>query len=83
MRQVLLHEGSSQLDYEIRDIVKKAEALQTLGQRIYWENIGDPILKHAVVPAWIKEILTGLVNENSTYGYCHSKGVLETQTVSG
>lgn len=79
MRQVLLHEGSNQLDYEIRDIVKKAEALQALGQRIYWENIGDPILKNAVVPAWIKEILTNLVNENSTYGYCHSKGILETR----
>ncbi|MBU2884168.1 pyridoxal phosphate-dependent aminotransferase [Gilvimarinus agarilyticus] len=79
MRQVLLHEGSRQLDYEIRDIVKKAEALQALGQKIYWENIGDPILKHAVVPAWIKEILTTLVNENSTYGYCHSKGELETR----
>ncbi|UXP33976.1 pyridoxal phosphate-dependent aminotransferase [Reichenbachiella agarivorans] len=79
MRQVLLHEGSRQLDYEIRDIVKKAEALQSHGQKIFWENIGDPILKHAVVPAWIKEILTELVNENATYGYCHSKGVLETR----
>lgn len=79
MRQVLLHEGSNQLDYEIRDIVKKAEALQAVGQKIYWENIGDPILKHAEVPAWVKEILTNLVNQNSTYGYCHSKGVLETR----
>ncbi|MFY0625056.1 MAG: pyridoxal phosphate-dependent aminotransferase [Reichenbachiella sp.] len=79
MRQVLLHEGARQLDYEIRDIVKKAEALESLGQKIYWENIGDPILKNAVVPAWIKEILTDLVNDNSTYGYCHSKGVLETR----
>lgn len=79
MRQVLLHEGSRQLDYEIRDIVKKAEALQGLGKKIYWENIGDPILKNAVVPAWIKEILTELVNDNSTYGYCHSKGELKTR----
>ncbi|MCV9388930.1 pyridoxal phosphate-dependent aminotransferase [Reichenbachiella ulvae] len=79
MRQVLLHEGSRQLDYEIRDIVKKAEALQEHGTKIYWENIGDPILKHAVVPAWIKEIMTELVNDNSTYGYCHSKGELATR----
>ena len=54
MRQVLLHEGSHKLDYEIRDIVKKAEQLEALGKRIYWENIGDPILKHAKVPSWIK-----------------------------
>lgn len=79
MRQVLLHEGSNQLDYEIRDIVKKAEAMEALGHKIYWENIGDPILKHAVVPSWVKEILTELVNENATYGYCHSKGILETR----
>lgn len=79
MRQSLLHEGSRQLDYEIRNIVKKAEVLQQHGQKIYWENIGDPILKHAVVPNWIKEILTELVNNNNTYGYCHSKGVLETR----
>jgi len=79
MRQKLLHEGSGQLDYEIRNIVKKAEALQAHGQKIYWENIGDPILKNAVVPEWIKEILTELVNKNSSYGYCHSKGVPETR----
>lgn len=75
----MLHEGSRQLDYEIRNIVKKAEQLQKLGKKIYWENIGDPILKNAVVPDWIKEILTDLVNTNSTYGYCHSKGELETR----
>lgn len=79
MRQVLLHEGSRQLDYEIRNIVKKAEALEALGQKIYWENIGDPILKNATIPAWIKDILHGLVDDDSTYGYCHSKGVLETR----
>ena len=53
--------------------------MQKLGKKIYWENIGDPILKNAVVPDWIKEILTDLVNDNQTYGYCHSKGVLATR----
>ena len=47
MRQNLLNGGSQKLDYEIRDIVKKAEQLQKLGKKIYWENIGDPILKNA------------------------------------
>ena len=41
MRQNLLHGGSQKLDYEIRDIVKKAEQLEKLGKKIYWENIGD------------------------------------------
>ena len=79
MRQNLLHEGSHKLDYEIRDIVKKAEQLQQLGHKIYWENIGDPILKNAEVPDWIKSIVTDLVSKNSSYGYCHSKGELETR----
>lgn len=79
MRQNLLHEGSHKLDYEIRDIVKKAEQLQGLGKKIYWENIGDPILKNAEIPSWIKEIVGGLVSDDNSYGYCHSKGELETR----
>ncbi|MEQ9288137.1 MAG: pyridoxal phosphate-dependent aminotransferase [Cyclobacteriaceae bacterium] len=79
MRQNLLHGGSQKLDYEIRDIVKKAEQLEKLGKKIYWENIGDPILKNATVPEWIKEIVSELVKDNKSYGYCHSKGVIETR----
>jgi alanine-synthesizing transaminase len=79
MRQDLLHGGSQKLDYEIRDIVKKAEQLQKLGRKIYWENIGDPILKNADVPLWIKEIVSGLTMENKSYGYCHSKGIIDTR----
>ncbi len=79
MRQNLLHGGSQKLDYEIRDIVKKAEQLQQLGREVYWENIGDPILKNAHVPEWIKEIVADLVKDNKSYGYCHSKGVIETR----
>jgi aspartate/methionine/tyrosine aminotransferase len=79
MRQKILFEGAGQLEYEIRNIVKKAEKIQQLGLPVYWENIGDPIQKHAKIPAWIKEIITSLVNKDSTYGYCHSKGVLKTR----
>ncbi|MFY0654697.1 MAG: pyridoxal phosphate-dependent aminotransferase [Cyclobacteriaceae bacterium] len=79
MRQNLLHGGSQKLDYEIRDIVKKAEQLQKLGKKIYWENIGDPILKNAEVPSWIKEIVSDLAKDNKSYGYCHSKGIVDTR----
>ncbi len=79
MRQKILYEGAGQLEYEIRNIVKKAEQLQQLGLTIYWENIGDPIQKHAKIPPWIKEIITDLVNKDATYGYCHSKGILDTR----
>ena len=79
MRQKILFEGAGQLEYEIRNIVKKAESLQKLGETIYWENIGDPIQKHAKIPEWIKTIVTELVNDDTTYGYCHSKGISETR----
>ncbi|WP_020530927.1 pyridoxal phosphate-dependent aminotransferase [Flexithrix dorotheae] len=79
MRQILLREGAKELTYEIRGIVKKAEQISKLGQQIYWENIGDPIQKHNKMPNWMKDIIIDLLRDNNTYGYCHSKGVLETR----
>jgi aspartate/methionine/tyrosine aminotransferase len=80
MRQRLLSEGAKELSYEIREIVKKAQLIQKLGQEIYWENIGDPIQKNFSMPDWMKDIIADLVKDNQTYSYCHSKGVLETRT---
>ncbi|MEQ8470696.1 MAG: pyridoxal phosphate-dependent aminotransferase [Marinoscillum sp.] len=79
MRQKLLREGASELTYEIRGIVKKAEQMEQLGYEILWENIGDPIQKNHKMPGWMKEIIAGLLYEDSTYGYSHSKGVLSTR----
>lgn len=79
MRQQLMRAGAKELSYEIRGIVKKAEEIQRFGKTIYWENIGDPIQKHSQVPDWMREIISNLFLSNSTYGYCHSKGVLETR----
>ena len=79
MRQRLLSEGAHELSYEIRSIVRKAQQVQALGYPIYWENIGDPINKHYQLPEWIKAIITELVQDNHTFGYCDSKGVLETR----
>lgn len=79
MRNTLLSNGAKKLEYEIRDIVKKADRIQALGQEVYWENIGDPIQKNATIPDWMKTVITELVQEDETYGYCHSKGILETR----
>ena len=79
MRQRLLREGAKELSYEIRGIVRKAHQIQALGHTIFWENIGDPVQKHYQMPDWIKEIVVSLVQENTTFGYCDSKGVLETR----
>ena len=79
MRQRLLSEGAKELTYEIREIVKKADKIKNTGQKIYWENIGDPIAKNFQVPAWIREIVAETANDNATYSYCPSKGILETR----
>jgi alanine-synthesizing transaminase len=79
MRKKLLRTGADELTYEIRGIVKKAEQLKKLGCEILWENIGDPVQKGAKLPQWIKDIISDLVQQDATYSYCHSKGVLETR----
>ena len=79
MRQKLLHTGTKELSYEIRGIVKKAESIQKLGGSIIWENIGDPVQKQNQLPMWIRETIAELSMQNETYGYCHSKGILETR----
>lgn len=79
MRNELVGPGVGELTYEIRNIVNVAEKLQKHGVKINWENIGDPIVKGEVIPAWMKEIVAKEVMENDSYGYCHTRGVLETR----
>ena len=79
MRQKLLSEGASELSYEIREIVKKADQLKKLGLAISWENIGDPIQKNHKLPQWIKDAISDLMKQDDTYSYCPSKGMLETR----
>ncbi len=79
MRQKLLRSGADELSYEIRGIVQKARQIEASGRPIFWENIGDPIQKNAQIPLWMREIVAELASQNETYGYCDSKGVLETR----
>ena len=74
MRQQLVSPGASELSYEIRGIVRKADQLQALGRTIYWENIGDPIQKNWQIPDWIKDIVSELAQDDKSYGYSHSMG---------
>jgi len=79
MRIELVPQGTGELTYEIRNIVNVAEKLQKHGVKINWENIGDPIVKGEVIPLWMKEIVAKAVMDNRTWGYCHTRGVLETR----
>jgi alanine-synthesizing transaminase len=79
MRNKLVNPGAGELTYEIRNIVNVAEKLQKLGIRINWENIGDPVAKGEVIPPWMKEVVIRELMNDDTYGYCHTRGVLETR----
>lgn len=79
MRHDIVTPGAGELTYEIRNIVNVAEKLQKHGVRINWENIGDPIVKGEEIPSWMKEIVAHEVMQNDTWGYCHTRGVLETR----
>lgn len=79
MRRNILHVGAGNLKYEIREIVSAAHEIEALGQTITWENIGDPIHKGEAPPEWIREIVSGLVAEPGSWGYCDTQGVLEVR----
>ncbi|MCL2761014.1 MAG: pyridoxal phosphate-dependent aminotransferase [Desulfuromonadales bacterium] len=79
MRTELVSPGVGEMTYEIRNIVNVAEKLQRCGVKINWENIGDPIVKGEEIPLWMKDIVASEVMQNDTWGYSHTRGVLETR----
>ena len=79
MRRNIVWEGADQLHYEIREIVGTAHGLEKLGKDIIFENIGDPVQKGEEVPLWIREIVTGLASQSSSYAYTATEGALETR----
>jgi alanine-synthesizing transaminase len=79
MRTNILHIGAGELTYEIRNIVNVGMKLEKLGLKTNWENIGDPIAKGEIIPGWMKEIVAEAVMDDSSYGYCPTKGVLATR----
>lgn len=79
MRNNIVPPGAGELTYEIRAIVEVANRMQALGLQTFMENIGDPIAKGEVIPDWIKAIVAGLVQEDATYGYSPTRGLLPTR----
>lgn len=79
MRRNIVHEGSGQLTYEIREIAEFANELQRMGVQITWENIGDPIQKGEKLPQWMKDIVTDLASQDISYAYVATRGVAETR----
>ncbi len=79
MRNNIVHIGAGELTYEIRAIVEIADKLQILGIKTNMENIGDPVAKGEKIPSWMKKIVADLAMQDCSYGYCPTRGVLETR----
>ncbi len=79
MRNNIVHVGAHELRYEIREIVTVGNKLQDMGLDICWENIGDPIHKGEKVQPWIKEVIKGAIDTDSSFAYCSTKGLEETR----
>ena len=79
MRTDIVHIGAGELTYEIRNIVNVGQRLEALGLKTNWENIGDPVAKGERIPEWMKTYVAEAAMQNETYGYCPTKGVLETR----
>ncbi|PLX99206.1 MAG: aminotransferase [Desulfuromonas sp.] len=79
MRNNIVHIGAGELTYEIRAIVEIADKLKKLGTKTNMENIGDPVAKGEIIPDWMKKIVADLAMKDCSYGYCATKGVLETR----
>lgn len=79
MRTDVVIEGANRLEYEIRHIVEDAHRIRDTGVQIIWENIGDPIQMGEPVSPWIKEIVRELLDNDKSWAYCHSRGLLESR----
>ena len=79
MRRDIVHIGAGELTYAIREIVDRASEIQRLGVAMSWENIGDPVAKGQRIPGWVKDIVAELVRDDSSYGYCPTRGELATR----
>lgn len=71
--------SGSGLTYEIRNIVRIAEELMKNGRNVYFENIGDPVIKGEKIPVWMKDIIKEVVDDDMSFAYSPTKGVLSTR----
>lgn len=82
MRKKIYNPKTQLLQYGIREVVELAQKLGKADPNFKFigENIGDPVAKGWVVPAFIKEIIADLVlKNNGVFGYAHSRGILKSR----
>lgn len=67
------------LTYEIRNIVGVAKKLNDYGVEVIWENIGDPVEKGEKIPEWMKGTLTDILQDDLSFAYSPTQGIVETR----
>jgi len=67
---------TSGVEYVIRDIISYARKYESLGKKIIYLNIGDPVKYDFHTPSHIKAALIDAVMKNENY-YAESEGVPE------
>ena len=79
MRRTIVPDGADSLTYEIREIIVVANDLAKNGLKLVHENIGDPVAKGEKIQPWIKNIMKDVVDNDISWGYCDTQGVVETR----
>ena len=79
MRTNITDKGAANIKYEIRKIVEVAQKIEKFGTPIVWENIGDPVAKGEKVASWIKDYVKESLNDDMSYAYSPTKGLLKTR----
>jgi len=79
LRRLIVPDGADSLTYEIREIVAVANELSKHGLKLIFENIGDPVAKGEKIAPWIKEEMKKLIDNDLSWAYCDTQGVLDTR----
>ena len=76
MVKVKVTERSKAVEYAIRDVIVNAGLLTTMGKKIFYLNIGDPVAFDFPTPPHIRQALIEAIQSGESY-YAPSEGVPE------
>jgi len=74
--KVKVTERSKAVEYAIRDVIVNAGLLTTMGKKIFYLNIGDPVAFYFPTPPHIRQALIEAIQSGESY-YAPSEGVPE------
>lgn len=85
MREQFVHPGVGRLNYQIREIgafaaeLQKRRAAKGICPPIISEHIGDPVQKGEPVADWIKQAVSHIASQDTSWAYSDTQGVLQAR----